>query len=160
MSSSNRISSEITPEQAAAIATAFEQLKTALAPVLIINLTAEERKATLKMGDKTIAFVSKTLEYATQNPLLVPNYIDLAEAKKDNKLASDIYGIFQQLSTLLRAMEDTGMVAGSEAYEAALVIYHSIKGASRSNVPGTQTMHDDLKQRFPGRGKQKPSPVQ
>lgn len=159
MSSSNRISSEITPEQAAAIAAAFEQLKTALAPVLLINLTNEERTAILKMGDKTLAFVSKTLEYATQNPLLVPNYIDLAEAKKDNKLAADIYGIFQQLSSILRGIEDTGMVAGSEAYEAALVIYHSIKGASRSNITGTQAIYDDLKQRFPGRaklGSQKP----
>ena len=159
MSLSNRISSEITPEQAAAIAAAFEQLKTALAPVLLINLTNEERTAILKMGDKTLAFVSKTLEYATQNPLLVPNYIDLAEAKKDNKLAADIYGIFQQLSSILRGIEDTGMVAGSEAYEAALVIYHSIKGASRSNITGTQAIYDDLKQRFPGRaklGSQKP----
>lgn len=153
MSLNNRISAEITAKQSAAIAAAFEQLKTALAPVLIINLTAEERKTMLIMGDKTLAFVNKTLEYASQNPSLVPNYVDLTEAKKDNKLATDIYGIFQQLSTLLRAMEDTGMVAGSEAYEAALVIYHSIKGASRSNVPGTQTIYDDLKQRFPGRGK-------
>jgi hypothetical protein len=153
MSLSNRISAEITPDQSAAIAAAFEQLKTALAPVLIINLTAEERMSTLKMGDKSIAFVGKTLEYATQNPSLVPGYVDLDEARKDNKLASDIYGIFQQLSTLSRSMEDTGMVAGGEAYEAALVIYYSIKGASRSNIPGTQTIYDDLKQRFPSRGK-------
>jgi hypothetical protein len=153
MSSSNRISAEITAEQSAAIAAAFEQLKTALAPVLVINLTAAERKAMLKMGDKTLAFVNKTLEYATQNPSLVPNYVDLAEARKDNKLTADVYGIFQQVNTLLRGLEDTGMVAGSEAYEAALVIYHSIKGASRSNVPGTQIMHDDLKQRFPRSGK-------
>jgi hypothetical protein len=160
MSLSNRISTEITTEQSAAIAATFEQLKTTLAPVLSINLTAEERKAMLKMGDKTLAFVNKTLEYATQNPSLVPNYVDLAEARKDNKLTADIYGIFQQLSTLLRAMEDTGMVAGSEAYEAALVIYHSIKGASRSNIPGTQAIYDDLKQRFPGRGKHNVAPEQ
>jgi hypothetical protein len=153
MSLSNRISVEITAEQSAAIAAALEQLKTALAPVLTINLTAEERMASLKMGDKTIAFVGKTIEYATQNPSLVPGYVDLNEAKKDNKLAADIYAIFQQIVTLSRGLEDTGMVAGSEAYEAALVIYYSIKGASRSNIPGTQAVYDDLKQRFPSRGK-------
>ncbi|QNN42385.1 hypothetical protein [Pedobacter roseus] len=153
MSSKNKISTEITPEQSAAIAAAFEALKTALAPVLLISLTSEERMSTLKMGDKTIAFVNKTLEYATQNPSLIPLYVDLNEAKKDNKLASDIYGIFQQLNTIIRAMEDTGMVAGGEAYEAALIIYHSIKGASRSGIPGTQAIYDDLKQRFPSRGK-------
>ncbi|GGE66471.1 hypothetical protein EV200_1087 [Pedobacter psychrotolerans] len=160
MSLSNRISIEITTEQSAAIAEAFQQLKTVLAPMLVINLTAEERQSTLKMGDKTLAFVNKTLDYASQNPTLVPNYVDLAEARKDNKLAADIYGIFQQLSILLRAVEDTGMVVGSEAYEAALVIYHSIKGASRSDIPGTQVMYDDLKQRFPGRGKSIIAPEQ
>ncbi|WP_025143742.1 hypothetical protein [Pedobacter jeongneungensis] len=158
MSLNNRISIEITADQSAAITAAFEQLKTALAPVLVINLTAEERKSMLKMGDKTLAFVNKTLEYAAQNPNLVPSYVDLAEARKDNELTADIYGIFQQLNTLLRAMEDTGMVAGGEAYEAALVIYHSIKGASRSNIPGIQAIYDDLKQRFPGRGKQNITP--
>ncbi|RBQ03626.1 hypothetical protein [Pedobacter miscanthi] len=153
MSLSNRISTEITTGQSAAISAAIEALKAALAPVLVISLSAEERISTLKMGDRTLAFVEKTLEYATQNPTLVPGYIDLSEAKKDNELASHIYTIYQQLSTILRGIEDTGMVAGSEAYEAALIIYHSIKGASRSNVPGTQAMHDDLKQRFPRSGK-------
>ena len=153
MSLSNKISIEITPDQSAAIAAAFQQLKTVLAPVLTINLTAEDRQSTLKMGDKTLAFVNKTLDYAAQNETLVPSYVDLSEARKDNKLAADLYVIFQQLSTLLRAVEDTGMVAGSEAYEAALIIYHSIKGASRSDIPGTQAIYNDLKQRFPGRGK-------
>lgn len=153
MSLSNRISTEITTGQSAAISAAIEALKAALAPVLVISLSAEERISTLKMGDRTLAFVEKTLEYATQNPTLVPGYIDLSEAKKDNELAANIYTIYQQLSTILRGIEDTGLVAGSEAYEAALIIYHSIKGASRSNVPGTQAMHDDLKQRFPRSGK-------
>lgn len=153
MSLSNRISTEITTGQSAAISAAIEALKAALAPVLVVSLSAEERISTLKMGDRTLAFVGKTLEYATQNPTLVPGYIDLSEAKKDNELASHIYTIYQQLSTILRGIEDTGMVAGSEAYEAALIIYYSIKGASRSNVPGTQAMHDDLKQRFPRSGK-------
>lgn len=153
MSVDNRISTEISTDQLAAIAASFLQLKTMVAQITTIHLTAEERMSMLKMGDKTLAFVTKTLEYAVQNPNLVPNYVDLTEARRDSKLASDIYGIFQQLSTLLRAIEDAGMVAGSEAYEASLIIYHSIKGASRSNVPGTQVIYDDLKQRFPGRGK-------
>lgn len=153
MSLSNRISAEITPDQLAAIGAAFQQLKTLLDPILTINLTAEERRYNLKASDKTLAFVNKTLDYAAQNPALVPVYIDLNEARRDNKLAADLNSVSQLVSTLLRAIEDAGMVAGGEAYEAALVIYHSIKGASRSNMPGVQTMYDDLKQRFPSRGR-------
>ena len=153
MSLSNKISAKITVEQSAAIDAIFEEFKKVLAPLLIINLTAQERRETLIMGEKSLAFVNKTLTYAKQNPNLVPNYIDLEEAINDSNLAAKIYGIFQQLSTMLRAMEDTGLVAGSEAYQAALSIYHSIKGASRSNIPGTQVIYDDLKKRFPGRKK-------
>ncbi|WP_443939715.1 hypothetical protein [Pedobacter sp. MW01-1-1] len=64
MSLSNKISLEITTEEMAAITAAFEQLNTLLKPLLVINLTAEDRKGMLKMGDKTLAFVAKTLEYA------------------------------------------------------------------------------------------------
>jgi len=40
------------------------------------------------------------------------------------------------------------MVAGSEAYNAALVFYNSAKGASRVNVPGSEAVYNDLQQRF------------
>jgi hypothetical protein len=40
------------------------------------------------------------------------------------------------------------MVAGSEAYDAALIFYNSMKGASRVNVPGSQAVYNDLQQRF------------
>jgi hypothetical protein len=160
MSTSNRISAVITPEQLAASNDAITAFKNNLSNILILNLTAEERRTMLKMGDKTLAFVKKALEYAAQNPGLVPSFMDLPEAKKDYDLAAALYGIFQQLNTLTTAVEDTGMVAGSEAYEAALVFYHSVKGASRSNVPGSQAIYDDLSQRFPGQRKAKTVPPQ
>jgi hypothetical protein len=43
-----------------------------------------------KMGDKTLAFVQKALEYAEANPTLVPAYLDIAEAKKDFSLSQDL----------------------------------------------------------------------
>lgn len=149
----NQISEVVTPEQAAAAISSIEALKTALSHVLIINLTNEERSDMRKMGDKTLAFVQKALEYAQQNPKLTPNFLDLAEAQKDYKLSSDLYVIEQKLLTSLRAVEDVTMVAGSEAYAGALMFYHSVKGAARSNEPGAQAIYDDLKKRYPGRTK-------
>jgi len=78
----------------------------------------------------------------------VPSYLDVPEAKKDFALAHDLYGILQQINTLQRAVEDTMMVAGSEAYDAALIFYNSVKGASRVNVPGSEAIYNDLHQRF------------
>jgi hypothetical protein len=46
------------------------------------------------------------------------------------------------------------MTAGSEAYQAALVFYKSVKKAAAQDVPGAKTVYEELKTRFPG-GKRK-----
>ena len=48
-------------------------------------------------------------------------------------------------------LDDTMTLSGSEAYGAVLTFYNYIKGAAKSNVPGAQTIFDDLSTRFPGR---------
>ena len=53
-----------------AIATIKEKLP------FLIDLSAEERKALPKMGDKSRAFVGKALEVATQNPEFLPRSFD------------------------------------------------------------------------------------
>lgn len=155
MSSKNRISTVITPEQVQKSTDAILAFKANLNNVLTISLAPEERRKMLKMGNKTLSFVEKTLEYARHNPSLVPIFMDLEEAIKDYELAAILYDIFQQLNTLITSVEDAGMAAGSEAYEAALIFYHTVKGASRSSVPGSQAIYDDLSQRFPGQRKAK-----
>lgn len=148
MAQENQISTAIPAETLADINTNFAAINTSLDKTLLFNLTADERKAMRIMGDKSIAFVQKALEYAENNQALIPTYLDLSEAKKDFALARDLYGILQQLNTLQRAVEDTMMVAGSEAYDAALIFYSSVKGASRVNVPGSEAIYNDLQQRF------------
>lgn len=155
MSSKNRISAVITPDQMKKSTNAIVAFKANLSNALTVSLEPEERRRMLKMGNKTLTFVEKTLEYARHNPNLVPIYMDLEEAIKDYELASSLYDIFQQLNTLITSIEDAGMVAGSEAYEAALIFYHTVKGASRSSVPGSRAIYDDLSQRFPGQRKAK-----
>jgi len=148
MSQENLISTSISTETLVAVNTNLTAINTALANILLFNLTATERQSLRIMGDKSIAFVQKALEYAENNPALLPPYLSLAEAQKDFALTHDLYGILQQINTLQRAVEDTMMVAGSEAYDAALIFYNSVKGASRVNVPGSEAVYNDLQQRF------------
>lgn len=148
MAQENQISTAIPAEILADILAKLNALNASLANYLLFNLTPSDRLELSKMGDKTIAFVQKSLEYAENNPALVPVYLDIAEAKKDFTLSQDLNTILKQVSTLQRAIEDTTMVAGSEAYNAALVFYNSVKGASRVNVPGSEAVYNDLQQRF------------
>jgi hypothetical protein len=47
------------------------------------------------------------------------------------------------------------MAAGSEGYQAALVFYKSVKMAAAQDVPGAKAVYEELKTRFPQRGKRK-----
>jgi hypothetical protein len=41
------------------------------------------------------------------------------------------------------------MVAGSEAYQAALMFYNVVKTAAAQDIPGAKEVYNDLKARFP-----------
>ena len=155
MSQENLISTEIPAQTIADILNQLTAVNNSLASILIFNLTGQDRKELYKLGDKSQAFVEKSLEYASTNPTLVPTYLDLPEGKKDLKLFQDLSTILKQVSTLQRAVEDTMMVAGSEAYDAALVFYASVKGASRVNVPGSEAVFEDLQKRYIAKSKRK-----
>jgi hypothetical protein len=159
MGTKNRISAEITAEQLQVVKDSVAAINKALENVLTINLEPEDRKSLLKMGDKTLAFVEKAFEFANLNTKLVPSFVDFPEAQRDYKLSRDLYGVLQQLTPLVRAVEDVGMVAGSEAYEVALTIYSTAKVASGSNLAGAQAVVEDLSKRYPN-SRRKPDPLQ
>jgi len=123
----------------------------------LINLTPEERRAIPKMGDKTIAFVEKAIEFIKANPQLVPPYVDVNELERDFKLAVQFRDIVTLIDSLSEKISDTYLAAGSEAYITALAFYNSVKSAAKMNVPGTDTIADELSERFEKNFKAKPS---
>lgn len=153
MNQENKLSVALTPEQQKDIQDKIAALQTALKPLMLVNLTSEERMNMLKMSDKTYSFVAKAFIFAEQNPALVPNYMDLAEARRDFDLVSAIRPVVEALATMHRGLEDTAMMAGSEAYDGALIFYNSVKGAGRTNQSGAQAVYDELSKQFPRRSK-------
>ena len=109
------------------------------------------------MGDKTVAFVTKAAEHAAQNPSLVPPYVDLAELQKDLNAVEKLRAFYNPMAQMTKMLDDTMLLAGSEAYVAALAFYNAVKGAARANVPGAALIYEDLRERFPGRPRQRAS---
>jgi hypothetical protein len=68
--STTPISATLTQADREAVMTAVATIKEKLP--FLIDLTADERKALPKMGDKSRAFVTKALEVGTQNPNFLP----------------------------------------------------------------------------------------
>ncbi|MDR3350270.1 MAG: hypothetical protein LBN98_01315, partial [Prevotellaceae bacterium] len=116
----------------------------------VLPLTPEERRDLPKMGNKTLSFVEKAIEYARYYPQLRPSYLDMPAFEADVSDATGLRTVHIAAKQLSDDIDDTVMVAGSEAYQASLVFYNAIKAAAAQDVPGAKEVYEDLKARFPG----------
>ncbi|MDR2782966.1 MAG: hypothetical protein LBB48_03850, partial [Treponema sp.] len=106
----------------------IDEARALLAPYMLA-LTAAERRELPKMGEKTIAFVEKAYDFARQNPNLVPPYLEVDTFGVDFADAHGFWTLLNTVQQLEEAIDDTELTAGSEAYQAALVFYKSVKMA-------------------------------
>ena len=149
MAQSDAIAVSIPEVDLAEIRASFVTLRTKLLPHLT-TLSPQERQELPKMGDKTVAFVQKALEYGMQNPPLVPSFLDLEAMAKDAKAVQTLRELAQTLNPITEALNDSMTLSGSEAYQGALIFYGSIKGAAKAKAPNATTIYNDLAARFPG----------
>jgi len=152
MSTENVISIEIPQADIQAVRDALATINATLAPYLLA-LTPDQRRTLPKMSDGTEPFVAKVMDYATNDPQFSPPFMDVPEMKKDFDAVSQLMPLLRTVTQLQNNLSDTTMMAGSEAYVAALSYYNSVKMAARMNVPGAKAIYDDLKKRFESSGR-------
>lgn len=150
----NIISIQIPESDVKQVTEYLNKIQEILKPYLIA-LSPEERQRMLKMGDKTVSFVEKTLDYVKSNPEFVPAYMNVLEFEKDTTAVKNLITMLNPVVQLEQGINDTEMLAGSEAYTAALIYYNSVKQAAKNNVPNAAAIYDDLSKRFDGQGKKK-----
>ena len=146
----NEFHSDIPAKVISDVQTHLDAIKGMLQPYLL-SLTPDERKTMLRMADKTVAFVTKTTDYATNNAAFVPSFVDLAELKQDAAGMTSLTPLRQQFEQLALDTDSTVMIAGSEAYGNSLTVYGNIKFLAKNKQPGAQSAYDELSVRFPGR---------
>ncbi len=150
----NLISQAIPAKTLADALQAIREARAALAPYLV-PLTTEERASLPKMGDRSLAFVSKAAELAQALPTLMPQYLDVPGLAVDADTNADLLPLYLELNGFTTDVESTRMEAGSEGYTAALVAYSALKTAASLNQPGAQAAVAELEPRFAGQGKRK-----
>ncbi|AVH70201.1 hypothetical protein [Nostoc sp. 'Lobaria pulmonaria (5183) cyanobiont'] len=149
--SENRISASLAPADREAVMQAIATIREKLP--FLVDLTTEERRTMLKMGDKSRAFVSKALEVATQNPNFLPRSFDLEEMRRDLGLFESLYPVLLSLTQLQELVDDTCIASASEAYAAALAVYSYAKASG--DVTGLDGVIDEMGRRFNRRSKKK-----
>ena len=150
MNQQNPLPFDITGADRAEIAAAIDTLKRKLLPCLR-SLRPEERMEMLKMGDKTSSFVHTALEHCTQNPELAPRFLDIDRFAASLEMVEYLRSVYAPLTQIADSVSDTMMLAGNDAYTAALSFYTAVRSAHRANVAKAGTIYGDLAARFPRR---------
>jgi hypothetical protein len=146
--SENRVSISMSQEQIGTVLSALNTVHGMLAPICV-TLTPDQRQQILKMGPATIPFVNAVSSNTQQNPQFIPSYVDAAELVKDVTAVKDLTTISNMLAKIVQLLDDTIMLAGSEAMVASLPIYQTIKLAAKNNVPGAEVVYNVLKELLP-----------
>ncbi len=148
----NKISFALTNEEKSQVNQAIEALQSVLEPKLI-TLAASDKRELPKMGDKTLAFVEKSLEYAGMYPGFIPDFIDVPEAVIDLESVKELRQLLMPLERITNEIDDTMTMAGSEAYSSSLSVYKVLKNAASMGQPGAAEASYELRNRFPGKKK-------
>lgn len=119
------------------------------------GLTPEKRQQLVKLGPKSYTFAFQALDAAEDNLELMPRFLDIEAARQDLELYESLNSILQNLSQLYKLIEDTQMIAGSEAYAAARKAYSSLK--TNGKGIGLDDVIDNLSQRFQPRPRREPA---
>jgi len=151
MAQPNVLSVEFTDNELNSIHSAIAVLQSTLMPKLK-TLSSQDKNQLPRMGDKSVAFVQKAYEYGQLHPTLNPAWLDTEEFRIDLDALKVLQSIDRSLGPVMAALSDSQDLAGSEAYQAALLFYANVKGAAKLKVPGAQQVADDLAARFPGAG--------
>lgn len=124
-----------------------KELRELLTPFLV-NLTIEDRSKLAKMSDKTLPFVSKTIEYVSSNANLIPPMMKADELVNDFELNQSLQPLHNHLKQLTDNLSDTLVLSGHEAYKEALLYYASVKMAAKIGDPDAKSIQEDLGKRF------------
>lgn len=146
----NRIDADLSSTVRDEILDLISQIRAKLP--FLIDLSPEERQSLPKMGDKSRAFVSGSLQLATQDDSYLPRSFDVGEMRKDVELAENLQPISVALKQLSEFVDDTYIQVGSEAYTAALVVYQAAK--RNGHGAALDGLLDALGQRFARKSKE------
>ena len=149
--SNNRMNIIATPAQITAVKTALQTINTNLP--FLVGLTIAERVSLPAIDVNNKAFTEDAIYAGVNNTQLIPSYVSIPSIQNDMTLFTQLDEIIILVKQLLEKLEDTQLLAGSEAYTSALALYKLISSAADAGVPGADAINNQLKQRFTGQGR-------
>lgn len=153
----NRITATLPEADRQAVLDAFQTILAKLP--FLVDLTPEDRRELPKMGDKSVAFVRRSVEMAQEGAAYLPGAFDAAEFKNDMALYDALVPFLQKATKLQELLDDTLVLVGSDLYVAALDHYSAAKRSG--DTTGLDGLMGELGKRFTRRAPaaEAPQPV-
>lgn len=146
----NRLNITATAAQIAAVKAAYQTILTNLP--FLLGLTTEERTSLPAIDVSNKAFTEDAISAGVNNASLLPSYIAPANMQTDLTLFTQLDELIALHNQVGERMQDTQLLAGSEAYVGALTLYKLFASAAEAGVAGSDSIYAQLKQRFAGQG--------
>lgn len=140
----NLVTLVLTDAQLTAIDAALDQLDANLNG--LVSLTTEQKKATVKAGEKSEAFCVNTLTVMQQNPEVLPINVRVDDALADLRAREQLRPRLFRLTRLQQRAADTDLALGSDAMAMALHGYKLLKANGRGF--GLERLQRDFGGRF------------
>lgn len=146
----NRINVTLTASQITNVKNSFQNILANLP--MLTGLTVEERSSLPKIDVNNKIFTEDAINAAVNNASLLPSYVSITNMQNDLTLYTQLDELLGLARQLCERLEDTQMLAGSEAYVNALTAYKLFVSASEAGIQGTDSIVSQLKQRFSSSG--------
>ena len=136
----NRIDAALSAADKDQILQLIQQIK-GLMPFLV-DLSADEIRELSKMGDRGLPFVRAAITAAEHDDNFLPRSFEVAEMRKDVDLLESLPPIMAAVSQLNELLNDTWLLAGSDAFAAGLEVYAAAQrnGSGEAMTESLQNM--------------------
>lgn len=142
----NRINSTLTEAQISAVKDAVQNIYSNIP--FLFGLTVEERIRLPKINVANKVFTEDAINAILNNAGMLPNYLNVQNIQTDMQLFVQLDELTGLVRQLLEKLEDTQILAGSEAYVSALVGYRLFGAAAEAGISGSDAVYESLKARF------------
>ena len=149
----NRLDVTATELQIAAVKDALQTIATNLP--FLIGLTIEERETLSAIDVENKVFTEDAITAGVNNAQMLPSFISVASMQTDMLLFNQLDELLLLMKQSIEKLEDTHLLAGSEAYTTALMLYKLFGTAAESGVPGADAIVAQLRERFAAQGNNK-----
>jgi hypothetical protein len=146
----NRLNATATAAQIAAVKTALQTISTNLP--FLIGLTVEERSTLPAIDVNNKVFTEDAINAGINNSAMLPAFLSVSSMQTDMMVFDQLDELIFVMKQILEKLEDTQLLAGSEAYTTALMLYKLFGAAADSGIPGADAIVTQLRARFAAQG--------